>query len=59
MINRRNFISRSMAATIFLKSGAGMAQAQDLTELSLVEASALISQGSLSPVILPVLIWTG
>lgn len=49
MINRRNFISRSMAATIFLKSGAGMAQAQDLTELSLVEASALISQGSLSP----------
>ena len=49
MINRRNFISRSMAATIFMKSGAGMAQAQDLTELSLVEASALISQGSLSP----------
>lgn len=50
MINRRTFLSNSVATAAVLNSHSLYSQQQDLTTLSLVEASAMIGQGSLSPV---------
>lgn len=50
MTSRRAFIRDSLSAAAFLKAAPLYAQATDLTELSLVEASSLIRRQQLSPV---------
>jgi aspartyl-tRNA(Asn)/glutamyl-tRNA(Gln) amidotransferase subunit A len=50
MTNRRTFLSSSLSIAAMFKTIPLNAQATDLTELSLVEASDLIRRGALSPI---------
>lgn len=50
MATRRQFLAGSAASAAFVKAGRLAAQAGDPTELSLLEASAGVRRGSLSPV---------
>jgi len=50
MTNRRTFLKTAFTAATLTKGATLLAQESELTALSLVEASSMIGQGSLSPV---------